>query len=123
MAGHHYLFMSTEAAKFEYECNQLRKSQKCRHLSPEGRLAFGEPNALPPTSLYLDQRLTNFQAKPPALLGSGNSISEHDVVSKFPILPGHVLVSSFEYESAPYCIHTAKGRLRAHYNVWSQTLY
>ena len=21
MAGHHYLFMSTEAAKFEYECS------------------------------------------------------------------------------------------------------
>jgi len=81
----------------------------------------------PSTNSYFTARstLSSSQTKPPALLGSGNSISEHDVVNettKGISVFGHVLVGCFEYERAPSGIPIVKGRLRAHYNFWSKTL-
>ena len=91
------------------------------------RLAIGEPNAPPPTPISQpDQCLSSSQTKPPVLLGSSNFISEHDIISETVeniSVFGHVLVDCFEIESAPSGLTPiVKGRLRAHYNFWSQNL-
>ena len=90
------------------------------------RLAIGKPNAPPSTPISQpDQRLSSCQTKPPVLMGSRKSISEHDVVSetiKSISDFGHFLVDFFEFEiDLPSVIPIVKGRIRAHYNFWSQT--
>ena len=93
--------------------------------SPVERLVIGEPKAPPQTRVpQRDQCLSSSQTKPPELLGNSESISEHDVVSETVESNsdfGHVLVD-FKFEIAPFSIPIVKGRLRAHYNYWSQTL-
>ena len=104
----------------------LEKAEMTSAL-PVAILAIGGSIAQAPTrTSQPDDRTSSSQIKTPVvLLGSSDSISGQNAVKETregisDDVPD--LEECFEFESSPSSIPIVKGRLRAHYNVWSHNL-
>ena len=95
--------------------------------SPAARPAIGEQVA--PTYSSLPDQPTNrskaCQVKTAVLLGSSSSIADSKAVNETPegiFDEGPALEECFEFGNSPNSIQSVKGRLKAHFSFWADTL-